>query len=61
MWTHVILGFDVAPVYWDTMIGAHILDMRDGVVGLKIQGYLQYGDAGYEKVTKKLLGAYATR
>ena len=38
------------------MIAAHIIDMRDGVVGLKMQGYLQFGDAGYEKVTKKLLG-----
>jgi len=56
VWTKVKLGFDVFPLYWDTMIAAHIIDMRDGVVGLKMQGYLQFGDAGYEKVTKKLLG-----
>ncbi len=56
VWTKVKLGFDIFPLYWDTMIAAHIIDMRDGVVGLKMQGYLQFGDAGYEKVTKKLLG-----
>lgn len=57
VWTRTLLGYEVEPVYWDTMIAAHILDMRDGIIGLKMQGYLRYGDAGYEKVTKKLLGA----
>ena len=54
-WTRQICKFDISPMYYDTMIGAHIADMRDGTTGLKMQGYLQYGDAGYEKVTKKLI------
>lgn len=56
VWTKVKLGFEVTPVYWDTMLASHIIDMREGITGLKMQGYLQFGDAGYEKVTKKLLG-----
>lgn len=56
VWTKVKLGFEITPVYWDTMLASHIIDMREGITGLKMQGYLQFGDAGYEKVTKKLLG-----
>lgn len=54
-WTRRICGFRIENVHWDTMIAAHILDMRDGVVGLKMQGYLQFGDAGYEAAVQRLL------
>lgn len=54
-WTRKILGYEIENVYWDTMLVAHILDMRDGITGLKVQGYLKFGISGYEKVTKKLL------
>ena len=56
-WTRKILGCRMQGVLWDTMLVAHILDMRDGITGLKIQGYLKFGIAGYEKVTKKLLSS----
>ncbi len=54
-WTRRICGYRMENMHWDTMIAAHVLDMRDGVTGLKMQEYLQFGDCGYEKAVKKLL------
>ena len=54
-WTRRICGYRMENMHWDTMIAAHILDMRDGVTGLKMQEYLQFGDCGYDKAVKKLL------
>jgi len=56
-WTRKIVGCEMQGILWDTMLVAHILDMRDAITGLKIQGYLKFGMAGYDKVTKKLLPA----
>lgn len=54
-WTRAVLGYEMQGVSWDTMLATHILDMRDGLTSLKVQSYLQFGIAGYEKEIKKLL------
>lgn len=55
-WTRVALGGEAPQgVHWDTMLAAHILDMRDGLTGLKTQTYLRFGDSGYDHVIHNLL------
>lgn len=56
-WTRYICGYRIEGLLWDTMLVAHILDMRDGTTGLKFRSYTELGLAGYEKVTKKLLSS----
>ncbi len=47
-WSKVILGVDVAPWGWDTMIASHVLDNRPSITGLKFQTYVQFGIVDYD-------------
>jgi DNA polymerase len=46
-WSNVILGTQVKGWTFDTMLGAHILDNRQGITGLKFQVYANYGVVDY--------------
>lgn len=46
-WSNVILGQPVKGWVYDTMLGAHILDNRTGVTGLKFQVYTNFGIIDY--------------
>ena len=56
-WTKNILGYDVTPWAWDSMLAAHILDSRDKVSGLKFQTYINFGVAGYDDEVQPYLKA----
>ncbi|NCU28644.1 MAG: hypothetical protein EOM85_03170 [Candidatus Moranbacteria bacterium] len=56
-WTKNILGYDVTPWVWDSMLAAHILDSRDKVSGLKFQTYINFGVAGYDDEVQPYLKA----
>lgn len=47
-WSNVRLKSHVNNWVHDTMLDAHILDHRQGVVGLKFQAYVQFGVYGYD-------------
>lgn len=49
-WTRKIMGHSVANWWWDTMIGAHYLDNRGSISGLKFQVYVRFGIADYNRV-----------
>ena len=49
-WTQVILGFPVKGWEWCSMQAAHIQDNRPGIVGLKLQTYLNFGVMGYDDI-----------
>ena len=42
---------------WDTMLGAHILDQRSYVTGLKFQTYVNFGIADYDSDMEDILQA----
>lgn len=44
--------FDVDRIEWewDSMIGAHVVDNRPGICGLKVQSFLQFGIPDYGKL-----------
>ena len=46
-WSVEILGTSVANWVWDSMLGAHILDNRSGIVSLKFQTYVIFGVVDY--------------
>jgi DNA polymerase-1 len=48
-------GYQVKNWYWDTMIGAHILDNKPKVSGLKFQGGVKFGYLGYDEKVKKYI------
>jgi DNA polymerase-1 len=48
-WSRTILGCEVKGWMWDTMLAAHILDNRPGIVGLKFQSYVNFGIADYDE------------
>lgn len=56
-WTKNILGYDVVPWVWDSMLAAHLLDSRDKVTGLKFQTYVNFGVAGYDDDVEPYLKA----
>ena len=47
-WTLNKFKVGVNPWVWDTQAAAHLLDNRPGVSGLKFQGFVQFGVAGYD-------------
>jgi DNA polymerase-1 len=57
IWTRNIIG--VQPQNWrfDTMIAAHILDNRQGIAGLKMQTYLNFGIRPYDRRVSSFLSA----
>lgn len=46
-WLNILHGIKVYPWKFDTMLGAHILDNRPGITGLKFQYYVRFGLLGY--------------
>ncbi len=46
-WTTEILKTPVQNWWWDSMLAAHILDNRPGIVGLKFQTYVNFGIVDY--------------
>ena len=46
-WTNVILGHPVAGWKWCSMLGAHVLDNRSDICGLKFQAYINFGIVDY--------------
>lgn len=52
-WAKNILGVETKGWYWDTMLGAHILDARNAALtGLKTIAFLDFGIEGYENEIK---------
>jgi DNA polymerase I-like protein with 3'-5' exonuclease and polymerase domains len=47
-WTRVCLGYSIVNWYFDTQLGQHLLDNREGVTGLKFQSYVNFGVLGYD-------------
>lgn len=42
-WSQIHAGGPVNNWWWDTMLGAHILDNRSGICGLKFQSFVRLG------------------
>ena len=47
-WTRYVLNHPVCNWYWDTMLGAHILDNRKGITSVKFQTFVRFGLAAYD-------------
>lgn len=56
-WMNILHGIQVHPWLFDTMLGAHILDNRVGITGLKFQSFVQFGLLGYDDATGPYLKA----
>lgn len=54
-WCKTVLGLDVCNWLHDGMIGAHILDNRNGVTSLKFQSFVQLGMDAYDVPIKPYL------
>ena len=48
VWAKQILGIEISPWCWDSMIAAHILDNRREWTGLKFQTYINFGFYPYD-------------
>lgn len=57
LWSSVIFKADIENWYWDSMINAHIIDNRPGIVGLKFQTYVHFGLMGYGEEIEPYLKA----
>lgn len=57
LWSRQLLNYDVANVYFDTMIAAHVLDMRKSIYNLKFQTYVNFGILGYDDEVDTLMKA----
>jgi len=57
IWTECIFNCIINGWYLDGMLGAHIMDNRKGVVGLKFQTYVKLGISGYDAEIEKYLKA----
>lgn len=56
-WSKWVGKFQVGNFYFDPMIGAHILDNRSGITGLKFLSYVYFGVADYSSHVKEYLEA----
>lgn len=54
-WSRAVAGVEVQNWYWDTMVQAHVLDMRRGITGLKTQAFIHLGAADYDSHLKPYL------
>lgn len=52
-WTVAKMGHRVRGWYFDPMLGAHYLDNRTGITGLKFQSFVQFGVPDYNKVVEQ--------
>lgn len=58
IWAAEILGVQPINWHWCTMIGAHLLDNRPGITGLKSQVFLNFGVPPYGDHLDKFLKAH---
>ncbi len=56
-WTVNTLGYEVKNWGYDSMLGTHVLDNRQGITGLKFQTYVNFGVAGYDDSVSPYLKA----
>lgn len=56
-WTRRKSGRGVRPWVWDTMLAAHVLDNRQGVVGLKFQAFVELGVEAYDEALAEFMRA----
>jgi len=54
-WSLSKLNTEVKGWYYDTMIGAHVLNNAKGGTGLKFQSYVNFGINGYEEAVVKYI------
>lgn len=54
-WTRCKLGHPVASWYWDTMLGAHVIDNRPGICSIKFLAYINFGVGDYSSWMKPYL------
>ncbi len=54
-WSNVKLGMSVNGWFFDTMLGAHVLDNRKGITSLEYQSYVNFGVEQYDQHIKKFL------
>lgn len=59
-WTKAILGHGVRNWQWDTMLGAHWIDNRPKISGLKFQSYVLLGMPDYDSHVRPYLKADAS-
>jgi len=48
-WVRAKLGVQVQGWLWDGMLGAHVLDHRPDITGLKFQAFVRLGQPGYNE------------
>lgn len=58
-WTREVLGVNVRNWYFDTTIGAHTLDNREDITGLKFQAFVLLGCEVYDDHIKRFLQSKA--
>jgi len=54
-WTKEILGCGLEGIIFDSMLGAHILDNRPKITGLKFQAFVNYGIEDYASGMKRYM------
>ncbi len=51
-WTRKVCGTSIKKPLWDTMLAAHAINNRKGVVGVKFQAFTQLGYPTYDSVAQ---------
>lgn len=54
-WSKAVLGIEVSPWAYCSMVGSHVLDNRRGVTGLKFQAYVRLGQPSYNDYIEAFL------
>ena len=54
-WSRYIIGQSMNGLTWDTMLGAHLLDNRQGITRLKYQAFQRWGIPEYDSDIKQFL------
>lgn len=60
-WTRAAFGKGVRHWLFDTMLGAHVLDNRRGICGLKFQAFVRLGAEAYDEHIKQFLQTFGDR
>lgn len=58
VWSHEMLGIDVSPWSWDSLVAAHVIDNRRKFTGLKFQTYLHFGIYPYDGPVDKYIRGF---
>lgn len=59
LWTRAWSGKGIKNWWWDTMLGACVLDNRGGISSIKFQAYVRLGQPDYDSHMRKYLEAPA--